>query len=142
MDQPPQQPTISLEGAIASILSVVAALGAFAVRGKLRVKEMRAKVEAEASPRIEQEYLEANEKITAAWQMEVDKLRAQIDKVRDDGRAELTASRTEQMEWMKRALTCESTVPAMKAEIDLLNRRVQDLERQILEARGRREDIR
>ena len=81
MDQPPQQPTISLEGAIASILSVVAALGAFAVRGKLRVKEMRAKVEAEASPRIEQEYLEANEKITAAWQMEVDKLRAQIDKV-------------------------------------------------------------
>jgi len=142
MDQPPQQPQISTEGIIASILSVVATLGAIAVRGRLRIKGMREKVEAESAPKIETEYLEANEKITAAWQLEVDRLRAQIDKIREDSRAELALARADQLEWMKRALTCESTVPALKAEIDLLNRRVADLEKQVAEARGRREDVR
>lgn len=132
MDQPPQQsPQISVEGVLAWFLSVVATLGAVAVRGKFRVKALREKVEAESAPQIEKEYLEANEKITTAWQTEVDKLRAQIDRVREDGRAELKAARDESMEWMKRALTCESRVPALEAEIAILKTRVDDLQRQI-----------
>ena len=132
MDQPPQQPpTISIEGLLAWFLGVVATLGAIVVRGKFRVKALREKVEAEAAPQIEKEYLEANEKITAAWQAEVDKLRAQIDKVREDGRAELKASREEAMEWMRRALTCESRVPALEAEIAILKARVDEMQKQI-----------
>lgn len=132
MDQPPQQsPQISVEGILAWFLGVVATLGAIIVRGKFRIKAMKEKVEAESAPQIEREYLEANEKITAAWQAEVDKLRAQIDKVREDGRAELKASREEAMEWMKRALTCESRVPALEAEIAILKTRVADLEKMI-----------
>ena len=132
MDQPPQQPpTISIEGLLAWFLGVVATLGAIVVRGKFRVKALREKVEAEAAPQIEKEYLEANEKITAAWQAEVDKLRAQIDKVREDGRAELKASHEEAMEWMRRALTCESRVPALEAEIAILKARVDEMQKQI-----------
>lgn len=141
MDQPPQQPQISVEGILAWALGVIATLGAIVVRGKFRVKAMREKVEAEAAPQIEKEYLEANEKITLKWESEVDKLRAQIDKVRDDGRAELKQAREEAMDWMKRALTCESTVPALQAEIGLLKGRVADLEKQIRE-RSQWEDVR
>lgn len=129
MDQPPQQPpTISVEGILAWFLGVVATMGAIVVRGKFRVKALREKVEAEAAPQIEREYLEANEKITAQWQTEVDKLRAQIDKVREEGRGELKAAREEALDWMKRALTCESRVPALEAEIDMLKSRVKSLE--------------
>jgi predicted nucleic acid-binding Zn-ribbon protein len=142
MDQPPQQPQINTEGVLAWALGAIATLGAIAVRGRFRIKAMREKVEAESAPQIEKEYLEANEKITAAWQLEVDKLRAQIDKIRGDSREELSSARAEQLEWMKRALTCESTTPALKAEIDLLNRRVQELEKQVAEARNHRGDIR
>lgn len=132
MDQPPQHPqSISVEGILAWFLGVVATLGAIVVRGKFRVKAMREKVEAESAPQIEKEYLEANEKITTAWQTEVDKLRAQIDKVREDGRADLNVARDEAMEWMKRALTCESRVPALEAEVAMLRAEVAELKRQI-----------
>lgn len=142
MDQPHQPTQINPDGIIAWVLGVVATLAAIVVRGKFRVRALREKVDAEAAPQIEKEYLEANEKITAAWQTEVDKLRAQIDKLRDDGRHELAASRKEALDWMQRALTSESKVPALEAEIALLKSRVADLERQVAEARGRREDIR
>lgn len=92
------------------------------------MKSIRQKIESESAPQIEREYLEANEKITAAWQGEVEKLRAQIDKVRDEGRQELLASRKEVMDWMQRALACESKVPALMAEIDTLKERVRVLE--------------
>lgn len=129
MDQPPQHtPPINTEGIIASILSVLATLGAIFVRGRFRVKSIREKVRAESEPLIERDYLEANEKITAAWQGEVEKLRAQIDRVRDEGRQELIASRKEVMDWMQRALSCESLVPALRAEIDTLKERVRVLE--------------
>lgn len=138
MDQPPQQHgPISPESIIASVLSVVATLGAIAVRGKFRLKALREKADAEAAPKIELEYLEKNDKITAAWQAEVDKLRIQIDKVREEGQLELRQSRSEMMEWMKRALTCEARVPALEAEIKALNIRVADLEKQIAKSDSR-----
>ncbi len=129
MDQPPQHtPPINADGIIASILGAIATLGAIFVRGRFRVKSIRQKIESESAPQIEREYLEANEKITAAWQGEVEKLRAQIDKVRDEGRQELLASRKEVMDWMQRALACELKVPALMAEIDTLKERVRVLE--------------
>lgn len=139
MDQPPHNPpTLSAEGMIAWALSVIAALGAIVVRGKFRVKALKEKVEAESAPLIERDYIANNAKLTEAWQEEVEKLRAQIDKVRQEGREELRLSREHELEWMRRALTCESRVPSLEAEIKMLKDRVEELEKQVAEARGQR----
>lgn len=135
MDQPPQQPQISTEGIIASILSVVATLGAIAVRGRLRIKGMREKVEAETAPQIEKDYLTSNKEIREEWREEVGTLRAQIDKVRSDYELRLST-------WMDRAIKAENQLPELKAEIFLLKQRVADLEEEVAKARGRREDVR
>lgn len=144
MDQPNQPNSgggFSIEWIITSIIVGLGGLGSLWARSKIKLDGMRERVKIEAAPQIEKEYLEANEKITAAWQGEVDKLRAQIDKVRDDGRVELAESRKEALDWMQRALTCESRVPALEAEIAMLKSRVSELEKALAE-RGHRTDIR
>ena len=132
MDQGPQAPQqINPEGILAWLLGVGATLTALFVRSKIRVGAMRAKAKAESEPRIESEYLEANEKITTAWQQEVVALRAQIDKVRDEGRTEAQREREVSRGWMERAMRSESRVPALEAEIVLLKERVRSLEEQL-----------
>lgn len=122
MDQPPQQP--SADGVIAWILGVVATLGAIVVRGRFRVHAMREKVEAEARPRMEVEFLKGSREITEEWKEEVTALRAQVDKVREDYEHRLNI-------WMDRALSAEKRIPMLEAEILMLKARVADLERQI-----------
>lgn len=145
MEQPaPHPPQINTEGILGWALALIATLSALIVRGKFRLKAMREKVEGEAAAKIEIEYLEANEKITQAWQEEVAALRTQINKVREEARLEAKEAHEKMMEWMARALSCESRVPILMAEIETLKARVLDLERQIGERgqRGQRTDIR
>lgn len=123
MDQPPQQPTtISIEGILAWFLGVVATLGAIVVRGKFRVKAMREKVEADAKPKMDVEFIRESREITAEWKEEVTTLRAQVDKIRADYEGKLSV-------WMERALTAERQIPEMRAEILMLKKRVAELEK-------------
>lgn len=131
MDQPPQQPPLNPEGIIASVLGAAATLAAIFVRGRFRIKAMREKVEAEAAPKIESEYLEANEKITGLWEKEVEKIRAEMERTRVETKADMDRERKRADEWMARAMTCESRVPFLELQIEQLKARVADLERQI-----------
>lgn len=124
MDQPQQPNPISIESIIASIFGVVTTLGAIVVRGKFRVKAMREKVDAEAKPKLESEFIRESREITAEWKEEVNALRSQVDKVREDYEQRLSA-------WMERALNAEKQIPRMEAEILMLKARVADLEKQI-----------
>lgn len=130
MDQPPQQNNhaFSWDWLATTVILALTGIGSLWARSRIRVDGLRQKVRAESEPIIEREYLEEHAKITASWQQEVDKLRAQIDKVRDEGRQELVASRKEAMDWMQRALSCESRVPALMEEIATLKERVKALE--------------
>lgn len=135
MDQPPQQPSINTDGILAWALSVAATLVAIFVRGKFRVKALRDKVEAEARPQIETEYLKSSREITEDWKEEVVALRAQVDKVRTDYEVRLSI-------WMERAYAAEKQIPELKANILMLESRVSDLERQVGEARSQWPDVR
>lgn len=138
MDQP-QQPSshgISWEWIIASALTAVAGLGSLWAKSKIKIDGIRERVKIESAPQIEKEYLEANEEITKAWKEEAAVLRAQIDKVRDEARVELKESQGKMMEWMQRALLCESRVPALVAEIETLKERVKSLEEQLKKGQG------
>ncbi len=138
MDQP-QQPSnhgISWEWIIASFLTAVAGLGSLWAKNKIKIDNMRERVKIESAPVIEKEYIEEHARITQSWEKEVDKLRAQIDRVREEGRQEAKDSRAEATEWMKRALLCESRVPALVAEIETLKERVKSLEEQLKKGQG------
>lgn len=138
MDHPPQQNNhaFSWDWLITTVVLALTGIGSLWAKSKIKIDGFRDKVRAESRPVIEKEYLEANEKITTAWQQEVAALRAQIDKVREESRQESREARAEASEWMKRALSCESRVPALMAEIDTLKDRVRYLEEQLKNGRG------
>lgn len=129
MDQPPHQPAINTEGVLGWAMALIATLSALFVRGRFRIKSMQAKVDAEAKPKLESEFIRESREITAEWKEEVTALRAQVDKVRSDYEVRLSA-------WMERALNAEKQIPRMEAEILMLKARVAELERQILEGKG------
>lgn len=122
MDQPPQQSPINPEGILATIIGALVTLGGIAVRGRLRVKGMREKIEAESRPQLETEYLKSSREITDDWKEEVVALRAQVDKVRNDYETRING-------WIERALKAESQIPELRAEITMLKARVAELER-------------
>ncbi len=143
MDQPPQHPpAINTEGILAWALGVIATLGAIVVRGRFRIKGMREKVEAESAPKIETEYLEANEKITALWEKEIDKIRGEMEHTRAETKADLDRERGKANEWMQRAMACESRVPYLEGQIETLRLEVAELRKQVAEARDHRGDVR
>jgi vacuolar-type H+-ATPase subunit D/Vma8 len=85
---------------------------------------MREKVEAEARPRMDVEFIKGSREITEEWKEEVFALRAQVDKVREDYERRLTV-------WMDRAMSAEKQIPRLEAEILMLKARVAYLEKQI-----------
>lgn len=132
MDQPPQHPpAINTEGILAWALGVIATLGAIVVRGRFRIRGMREKVEAEAAPKIETEYLEANKEITALWEKEIDNIRKEMERTRAETKADLDREREKAREWMQRAMSCESRVPYLEGQIEALRAEVAELRKQI-----------
>lgn len=142
MDQPPQQPPLNPEGIIASILGAAATLGAIVVRGRFRIKGMQAKVEAESVPTLQKENIAWAEQLISQFKAEADLVRQQARAELERCSAALDKERLEKFDYMKQTMELAALSRQQAKEIEELNERVTELEKQVAEARNHRGDVR
>lgn len=157
MDQPTNPPPLnSPEHIIGYIFVAVMGLVGGFFRGKFRMRREHAKAQdsiaiasAAAEPSIQKENIEWSEGLIDRWKDDLKAAREEFAAFRREAREEIArerdraeAERQRAEDWQTRAMSCESQNQLKDFKIARLEERVTELERQVSEARGRREDVR